>query len=129
MGLGFSRSLIALLSSHLFLARLPCPGTCLDQAGARFGLVLAPGFLSLLRLSLPGGHRTLKQVDLSRLDRYQFGFWGGSISTSSLEPDPAQTLYPPAIHKSICSRLETKSASGQDGCQVWIGSGMRTCPV
>ena len=35
-GLGVSLTLIALLSSYLFFARLP--GTHLDQAGARFGL-------------------------------------------------------------------------------------------
>ena len=38
--------------------RSPCPGTCLDQAGARFGLTLASGCLCLLKESL----------DLSRLD-------------------------------------------------------------
>ena len=48
-----------------------------DQAGARFGLALAPGFLCLLRLRLPGGPGALNQVDLSRLDRCQFGFGGG----------------------------------------------------
>ena len=48
--------------------RLPCPGTCLDQAGARFGLALASGCLCLLRLSL----------NLSRLDGCQFGFEVGS---------------------------------------------------
>ena len=40
-------------------------GTCLDQAGARFGLALASGCLCLLRL-------------MSRLDRCQCGFGGGS---------------------------------------------------
>ena len=39
-GLGFSRTLIALLSSYLLLFR-----TCLDKADARFGLALARGFL------------------------------------------------------------------------------------
>ena len=75
-GLGFSRTLIALLSSYLLFAPVyfeigPCPGTCLDQAGAWFGLK----FLCLSRLSLPGGPRAFKQVDLSRLDGCQVWVW------------------------------------------------------
>ena len=79
-GLEFSRTLIALLPSYLFFAPDyfkigPCLGTCLDLAGARFGLGLAPEFLCLLILSPPEGPRALNQVDLTRLDGFQFWVW------------------------------------------------------
>ena len=63
--------------AHVFLFVLPTclAGTHLDQAGARFGLALAPGFLCLLRLSRPGGFRDSNRVDLSRLDHCHFAFF------------------------------------------------------
>ena len=92
-GLGFSRTLIALVFLIVLCARLPCPGTCLNQAGARFGLALASGCLCLLRLSL----------DLSRLGLCQFGFGGGSrpLDSSFLQ---MRDWMPPILNKWTCLR-------------------------
>ena len=52
--------------SYLFFAPVYLARAYVEKAGARFGLALASGCLCLLKLSL----------DLSRLDRCQFGFGG-----------------------------------------------------
>ena len=97
----------------ILCTRLPCPGTCLDQAGARFGLSLASGRLCLLRLSL----------DLSRLDQCQFGFGGGSRPLVFFRWCP--DWMPSMLNKWTClrqvyARFGLNLASGQDGCKVWI---------
>ena len=68
-GLGFSRPLIALLSSYLFFC------TCLDQAGAGFGLGLA----------LPAGLQALNLLDLSRLDECKVLIWVWLEASSFLQ--------------------------------------------
>ena len=55
--------------------------TCLDQAGARFVLGLARGFLCLF-WALPGVRRAF-QLDLSRLECARFGFGSGSRPLAS----------------------------------------------
>ena len=90
-GLGFSRNR-APVFLFVLCTRLPCPGTCLDQAGARFGLALAAECLCLLRLSL----------DLSRLDRCQFGFGGGSRPLVFLRWCP--DWMPPILNGPVYSR-------------------------
>ena len=66
-GLGFSGTLIALLASCLFFC------TCLDQAGARFGLGLARGFLCLFRLSLAWRPSSREPVPDWTGARFRFG--------------------------------------------------------
>ena len=63
-GFGFSRTLIALVSSYVFC-------TCLDQAGARFGLGLARGRLCLLRLDVAWRPSSLEPVGPVQTTRVQ----------------------------------------------------------
>ena len=69
---GFRRTLIAFPSSYVFC-------TCLDQAGARFELRLARGFLCLLRLNLAWRPSSLESVGPVQTRRAaRFGFGSGS---------------------------------------------------
>ena len=102
-GLGFSRTLIVLPSSYLFL------GTCLDQAGARFGLGLARGFLCLLRLSLAWRPSSLEPSGPVQMDGFGFGFGFGSRPVFFRQPG----WMPPIMNK------------WTGGCMDWAGFGSK----
>ena len=81
--------------------------TCLDQAGARFGLGLARSFLCLLRLSLAWRPSSLEPSGPVQMDGFGFGF--GSRPVFFRQPG----WMPPIMNK------------WTGGCMVWAGFGSK----